>query len=111
MYSKIVDVAKILENTESDGGEYMLNVQVDEKAIEQQFFDEIRKHLNELSHRTVFWDMKELCRQTCMSEPFIKEQFFFDPRFPKRRAGRKWLFPAKETEDFLKTWLNEQSKI
>jgi phage pi2 protein 07 len=86
----------------------LLNVQIDEKYIEQQFREELQKRLDEITNRTVFWDMKELCRQTCMSEPFIKEHFFFDPRFPKFRVGRKWLFPAKETEEFLIKWLSEQ---
>lgn len=86
----------------------MLSVQVDQQSIEQQFHVELKKHLNEIQNRTVFWDMKELCRQTCMSEPFIKEQFFFDPRFPKFRVGRKWVFPAKEAENFLIQWLREQ---
>ncbi|MDF1509702.1 group-specific protein [Robertmurraya sp. DFI.2.37] len=87
----------------------MLNVQIDHKQIEHQFHEELQKHLDEIANRTVFWDMKELCRQTCMSEPFIKEQFFFDPRFPKFRVGRKWLFPAKQTEKFLLQWLSEQT--
>jgi hypothetical protein len=52
--------------------------------------------------------MKELCRQTCMSENNIKEKFFYDPRFQKYKVGGKWLFPAKETEHFLLTWINEQ---
>lgn len=86
----------------------MLSVQIDERAVEQQFHEELQKRLNELENRTVFWDMKELCRQTCMSEPFVKEQFFFDQRFQKFRVGRKWLFPAKETEQFLIQWLKEQ---
>ncbi|OHX39202.1 group-specific protein [Cytobacillus oceanisediminis] len=86
----------------------MLSVQIDQRTIEQQFHEELRKHLVEIKNRTVFWDMKELCRQTCLSEPFIREQFFFDQRFPKFRVGRKWLFPAKEAEDFLIQWLKEQ---
>lgn len=86
----------------------MLSVQINQNDIEQKFHEELRKHLDEIQNRTVFWDMKELCRQTCMSEPFIKEKFFFDPRFQKFRVGRKWLFPAKETEQFLIQWLKEQ---
>ena len=86
----------------------MLSVQIDQKQIEQQFHEEMQKRLNEIQGRTVFWDMRELCRQTCMSEPFVKEQFFFDARFPKYKVGRKWLFPAKRCEEFLLKWLSEQ---
>ncbi|WP_141433001.1 group-specific protein [Bacillus sp. 03113] len=86
----------------------MIDIQVDHRSIEKQFQEELKKHLDEIQNRTVFWDMHELCRQTCMSEPFVKEQFFFDPRFPKFRVGRKWLFPAKQAEEFLIQWLIEQ---
>ncbi|WP_338754894.1 group-specific protein [Bacillus sp. FJAT-52991] len=84
-------------------------MQIDKHEIEHQFKEEMKKRLDEIENRTVFWDMKELRRQTCMSEPFIKEHFFFDPRFQKFRVGRKWLFPARQTEEFLLTWLHEQS--
>ncbi|RCK10965.1 group-specific protein [Bacillus licheniformis] len=40
----------------------------------------------------------------------IKDTFFYDPRFPKYRVGKKWLFPAKECEKFLLTWLAEQPR-
>ncbi|MEK5171793.1 group-specific protein [Heyndrickxia sp. FSL W8-0496] len=86
----------------------MINVQIDEKEIENIFLDEVRKHLKKIESQSTFWDMKELCRQTNMSINFIKETFFYDPRFPKKRVGKKWLFPAKECEEFLLKWLKEQ---
>lgn len=86
----------------------MLNVQIDEEVVEQQFQVEMKKRLDQLEHRAFLWDMKELCRQTNMSEPFIKDQFFYDPRFPKFRVGRKWVIPAKAAEEFLLQWLLEQ---
>lgn len=54
--------------------------------------------------------MKTLCKVTCMSENFIKEQFFYHPDFPKYRVGRKWLMPAKECEEFLINWLKQHPK-
>lgn len=86
----------------------MLTVQLNESEIEQRFLEELRKKLNEIEQRVTFWDMKELVRQTNMSEPFIKEKFFFDPRFPKFKVGNKWYFPAKEAESFLLEWIREQ---
>ncbi|MED3553979.1 group-specific protein [Cytobacillus praedii] len=86
----------------------MLSIELNKEEIEGKFLEELRKHLNEIQNQTVFWDMKELCRQTCMSEPFVKEQFFFDQRFQKFKVGRKWLFPAKEAELFLLQWIREQ---
>lgn len=87
----------------------MLNLQINEKEVEKLFFQELKKRLDELQHRQTFWDMKELVRQTNMSEPFIKEKFFFDKRFPKHKVGSKWFFPAKEAEEFLLIWLREQN--
>jgi phage pi2 protein 07 len=88
----------------------VLDIRINEKEIEQRFLEELKKQLNQLEHRRIFWDMKELCRQTCMSENNIKEKFFYDPRFPKFKVGGKWLFPAKECEEFLIMWLKEQPR-
>lgn len=88
----------------------MISVNIDKEAVDEIVRAEIKKTLNEITHRHTFWDFKELCRQTNMSSTFIKEHFFFDPRFPKYRVGRKWLMPARETEEFLLVWLKEQRR-
>lgn len=88
----------------------MINIQVDHEQIKKIVLEEVKKRLEELENQQVFWDMKTLCKVTCMSDNFIKEQFFYDPRFPKYRVGRKWLFPAKECEAFLLQWLREQPR-
>ncbi|WP_199426821.1 group-specific protein [Thermaerobacillus caldiproteolyticus] len=88
----------------------MLDIQINEKEVEQRFLEEVRKRLDEIQYRCTFWDMKELCRQTNMSPNFIRETFFYDPRFPKYRVGKKWLFPARECEEFLLMWLKEQPR-
>lgn len=87
----------------------MIEVTLKENQIEEMFKAKLEERLNEIESRTVYWDMKELCRQTCMSAPVIKEQFFYDERFQKFRVGKKWFFPAKQTEEFLLQWLSEQS--
>ncbi|WP_374717919.1 hypothetical protein [Neobacillus sp.] len=86
----------------------MISLQLDEQQIEQRFLEELRKRLDSIEKRCTFWDMKELCRQTNMSENNIKEKFFYDPRFPKHKIGSKWYFPAKECEEFLLMWIKEQ---
>lgn len=78
--------------------------------MEAKINEAIERNVKVSAHRHTFWDMKELCHQTNMSENFIKDQFFYDEEFPKRRVGRKWLMPAKETEAFLLAWLKEQSR-
>ncbi|PGT89194.1 hypothetical protein [Bacillus sp. AFS040349] len=86
----------------------MIDFQVNEKMLEERFLQEMRRRLDQIEHKHTFWDMKELCRQTNMSENSIKEKFFYDPRFPKHKIGGKWYFPAKECELFLLLWLKEQ---
>lgn len=85
-----------------------VNVNVDELVIKEMVNEKLDRHIRQLDSRFTFWDMKELCRQTCMSENSIKEKFFYDERFPKRRVGGKWYFPVAATTDFLLTWLSEQ---
>ena len=88
----------------------MLNVQIDPAFAEAVLREEIQKNIEEISIKTLFWDMKELCRQVHMSEGFVKEQFFHDPGFPKFKIGGKWLMPAKQTEDFLLAWIARQPR-
>lgn len=86
----------------------MLEIQLDERFIELRFHEELKKRLDRIEHGRTLWDMKELCRQTSMSENSIKDKFFYDKRFPKHKIGGKWYFPAKETEGFLLAWIKEQ---
>jgi phage pi2 protein 07 len=86
----------------------MLSLQLDEKALEDVFSKELKKRLDQLENKLTFWSMKELCKQTCLSENTIKDKFFYDERFPKHKVGGKWMFPAKECEKFLLVWIKEQ---
>ena len=88
----------------------MLNIQVDENEARQLYLERLEEKLKEIDSELVFWDSKELMRRTCMSWNTIQDKFFFDPRFPKRRVGGKWMFPAEETKRFLLQWLREQPK-
>lgn len=89
----------------------MIELKIDEKVVEERLHEELKKRLDHLQNKLTFWDMKELCRQTCMSENFIKDQFFYEEDFPKYRVGKKWLFPAKETEHFLIQWLKKRKGV
>lgn len=86
----------------------MLTVSINENEVKDLTRDEIKRVINEMDADLVYWDTKELMRRTCMSWNFIKEQFFYDRRFPKKKIGAKWFFPAKETREFLIVWLSEQ---
>ena len=88
----------------------MINISVDEKKIEELYMQEIKSRLDQLDNQTLFWDRKELLKQTRMSWSTIQEQFFFHPKFKKFKVGAKWYFPARETEHFLLKWLEENPK-
>lgn len=88
----------------------MLQIQLDQKQIEDVFKEELKARLDELEAEEVFWDMKDLRMKTRMSVDTIKNNFFYDKRFPKRLIGGKWYFPAKEAREFLLQWLKEQAE-
>lgn len=86
----------------------ILTVSVNENEIRKVVKERVRELIEETDTELVFWDSAELKRRTCMSWNTIQEAFFQDPRFPKRKVGSKWYFPARETRRFLEEWLMEQ---
>lgn len=86
----------------------MLNVQIDEQEVRQLYFQKLEEKMKEVDVELIYWDSKELMRRTCLSWNNIQEKFFYDPRFPKHKVGQKWMFPAKQTREFLLQWLSEQ---
>lgn len=88
----------------------IITVSIDKAEMERLVQKEIKAQIQEINADLVFWDLKELCRRTCMSIPFIREQFFYHPDFPKFKIGSKWWMPAKETEAFLLDWIRKQAR-
>ncbi|MGG4011451.1 group-specific protein [Bacillus smithii] len=88
----------------------MIQVQIDEQEVRKLYLQKLEEKLKEIDRELVFWDTAELKRRTCLSWNTIQKEFFFDSRFPKYKVGGKWLFPAKECQEFLLTWLKEQPK-
>lgn len=89
---------------------YLVTIDIDEETIEQMIIGHVKKKLGELSTQKVFLTMQDLEYITGCSEGYIKDKFFYDTRFEniRRKVGRKWLFPAEETKQFLLKWLKEQ---
>jgi hypothetical protein len=86
----------------------MINVEINENEVKELYLEELRKAIKEAEKQTIFWDTKELVRQTRMSLSTIQREFFYEPDFPKYRVGRKWMFPAEKTKEFLLDWIERQ---
>lgn len=87
-----------------------MKIDIDNEELLKLCREKMDMALKEAEVDLVFWDSPELKRRTCMSWNFIQQQFFFDPRFPKRKIGAKWYFPARETREFLEKWIAEQPR-
>lgn len=88
----------------------IMSVQINEDSIQEILNDQIQEHLDKVDNEPVFYTLDDLQEITGMSRGFIEKTFFYDPRFERirRKVGRKWLFPVKETRKFLLEWLEEQ---
>lgn len=88
----------------------LVTVDIDKDALEKIIVKNIQAHLNNIDNEKIFYTMDNLQNITGMSKGFIEQRFFHDSRFVKlrRKVGRKWLFPVKETRDFLNKWIIEQ---
>lgn len=86
----------------------LINIDINEHEVRKMYTQKLEEHIEKMDKELLFWDTKELVKQTRLSWDTIQKEFFYDPRFPKRKVGRKWLFPAKQTKEFLLTWLDEQ---
>ncbi|MGG0792598.1 group-specific protein [Brevibacillus laterosporus] len=88
----------------------MIKVEIDEIEVRRMYLEKLKEKMEEVESELVFWDSKELMRRTCMCWNTMQDKFFFDPRFPKFKVGKRWYFPAKETREFLLEWLHEQPR-
>jgi len=88
----------------------MLTVQINESEVKEVVRQHVKRLVDEVDSERVFWDAEELKRRVCMSWNTLQGSFFFDPRFPKRKIGGKWYFPARQTREFLEQWLDEQPR-
>lgn len=86
----------------------MIEVKLDESEVRKIYLKKLEEYIEKLDKEYLFWDSKDLVQQTRLCWDTIQKEFFYDPRFPKRKVGRKWIFPAKQTKEFLLTWLDEQ---
>ncbi|GGC89137.1 hypothetical protein GCM10007216_19890 [Thalassobacillus devorans] len=81
---------------------------MDEEEVKEFIKKQVEESLSNLKQDLVVWDSKELERRVCMSWGTIQNTFFYEKDFPKKKIGGKWHYPAKETEEFLLRWFNNQ---
>lgn len=86
----------------------MITVQVDENVMQEMMQAEIQKRMDEMVREQTYWDTKDLKQHTRLSWNTIQDTFFHEPGFPKAKVGGKWLFPAKEAEEFLLDWIGRR---
>ncbi|MFY0330470.1 group-specific protein [Bacillus sp. YIM B13410] len=94
----------------SKGKKTVIEVKIDKEEVRKIYLEELEKHLKKLDNELLFWNTKELERQTNMCMNTMQKEFFFDENFPKRKIGNKWYYPAAQTKKFLLEWINHQSR-
>lgn len=82
----------------------MFNFSIDENEFKKLYLEEIRKRAEEVESQTLLMDTKELCKMLMLSRPTVEKLFIYNPDFPSMRVGKKWLFPRKEVEEYIKRW-------
>lgn len=85
-----------------------IKIEVDQEVIKKLAIQEVREAVNQIEHDLLWWDVHELCRRTSMSMSHLQRYVLHLPDLPRYRIGKKWFFPAKETEAFLLDWLSKQ---
>jgi hypothetical protein len=88
----------------------LITVVLDDAEVRILCHERIAMLIKEVDAEYVFWDTAELKKRTCLSWNTIQKAFFYDPGFPKRKVGGKWLFPTRESRMFLERWIMEQPK-
>lgn len=88
----------------------VVKIEVDDEEILTIILDQIKEKLLDFEPSQLFYTMDDLQKITGFSKGHVKNTFFDDERFIKirRKTGRKWSFPVKETREFLNEWLKEQ---
>lgn len=88
----------------------MIEIKINQEEVKKLYLEKLDEAIKNAEKETLFWDRKELMRQTRMGWNAILEHFFHHPEFPKAKIGGKWYFPAQKCREFLLKWLMENPK-
>lgn len=86
-----------------------IDIDVDHEEIKALYLEKLDNAIKQVEVETLFWDTKELERQTHMCMNTIQKEFFYDPNFPKKKVGNKWYYPAQKTREFLIEWIEKNN--
>lgn len=80
----------------------MINkIELDEERLEEIYREELKAHLQRIEQERAYWTLKDIRRETGMSEPYIREHILFDPEFPAWREGNQWRILAADARIYL----------
>lgn len=82
----------------------IINISLNEEGLKKMYITEVRKHLENIEMDTILMDSKQLCKMLNLSWPTIEKLFLSDPKFPKIRVGKKWIFNRKEVQTYIDCW-------
>jgi excisionase family DNA binding protein len=82
----------------------MLNISVNDDELKKLYLEEVRKRVDEIEEQMLLIDTKELCKMLSLSRPTVEKLFIYNQDFPSMRVGKKWLFPRKEVEEYIRRW-------
>ncbi|XNJ08182.1 helix-turn-helix domain-containing protein [Bacillus thuringiensis serovar fukuokaensis] len=82
------------------GGFKLLNVQIDEKTVNNMLEKAINERVEELAKEKYFLSFKELSEYLNISKPTIDEHLLKNG-LPYYKVGTKYLFKKNEVDEFL----------
>ena len=83
----------------------MLNVQIDEKTVNQMLEKAINEKVEKIASEKYFLTMKELSEYVNLSIPVIKDRLLLNG-LPHYRQGQKYLFRKQDIDQFLDDMVN-----
>lgn len=77
-----------------------------DKAIKQLLQDKIER----IDISKIFYSFNDVLKITGFSKGYFEKYILYDSRFieARKKVGRKWIFHADKTREFLLMWLEEQ---
>ncbi|MGO1059341.1 hypothetical protein ACTL32_09465 [Planococcus sp. FY231025] len=79
----------------------MIQVSIDEKALEELYLQKVEERLNQLESHLFYMNSKQLQNYMNVSWSTIEKHFLYDEKFGAIRLGSRWLFNKKIVDEYL----------